>query len=110
MRCAPRDWNACPCPDQRSSQVVAKEGTQCVVRCGKDKNTREHPDMGILRRGIVALSVLSGTALPALADGGPAGFDPAYRPAARGTYAACYRGETLGLGAADEAAYTALAA
>ena len=30
--------------------------------------------------------------------------------AARGTYAACYRGETLGLVAADEAAYTALAA
>ena len=30
--------------------------------------------------------------------------------AARGTYVAHYRGEILGLGAADEAAYTALAA
>ena len=30
--------------------------------------------------------------------------------AARGTYAACYRGETLGLEPAGEAAYTALAA
>jgi hypothetical protein len=30
--------------------------------------------------------------------------------AAPGAYAACYRGETLGLEPADEAAYTALAA
>jgi hypothetical protein len=30
--------------------------------------------------------------------------------ATRGTYAACYRGETLGLEPADEAAYVALAA
>jgi outer membrane immunogenic protein len=49
--------------------------------------------MGMLRSGIVALSVLSGTALPALADGGPAGFDLAYRPALwQGLYGGLHAG------------------
>jgi len=36
--------------------------------------------MGTLRGGIIALIVFFGAAVPAVADGGPGGFDPVYRP------------------------------
>src|SRR5262245_23075153 len=78
--------------------VRHKSPSRSGVRCGdRHKNKREHSDMGSLRNGIAALSVLFGAAavaIPAIADGGPpGGYEPAYYPSLwRGLYGGFHAG------------------